>query len=55
MEAENQPATIEHWFKRTIALDCNWRESKREKERLREKKETNRAPAPRLNNQRAPG
>jgi len=21
MEAENQPATIEHWFKRAIALD----------------------------------
>ena len=55
MEAENQLATIEHWFKRAIALDCNWRESKREKERLRGKKETNRAPAPRLNNQRAPG
>ena len=25
MEAENQPATIEHWFKRAIALDRNWR------------------------------
>jgi len=23
MEAENQPATIEHWFKRAIALDHN--------------------------------
>jgi len=23
MEAENQPATIEHWFKRAIALDRN--------------------------------
>ena len=29
MEAENQLATIEHWFKRTIALDRNWRESRR--------------------------
>ena len=34
MEAENQLATIEHWFKRAIALDRNWRESRREEERL---------------------
>jgi len=34
MEAENQPATIEQWFKRAIALDRNWRESKKEEERL---------------------
>jgi len=51
MEAENQPATIEHWFKRAITLDRNWRESKREEERLRGKKETNGAPTPRLNQQ----
>ena len=49
MEAENQPATIEHWFKRAITLDRNWRESKREEEKLRGKKETNGAPTPRLN------
>ena len=55
MEAENQLATIEHWFKRTIALDRNYRESRREEERLRGKKETNGAPAPRLNNQGALG
>jgi len=55
MEAENQPATIEHWFKSVIALDRNYRESRREEERLRGKKETNGAPAPRLNNQGAPG
>ena len=55
MEAENQPATIEHWFKRAITLDRNWRESKREEERLRGKKETNGAPTPRLNQQGAPG
>ena len=55
MEAENQPATIEHWFKRAIILDHNWRESKREEERLRGEKETNGAPAPRLNNQEVPG
>jgi len=50
MEAENQPGSIEQWFKRAIALDRNWRESKREEERLREKKENNGALAPRLNN-----
>ena len=55
MEAKNQPATIEHWFKRAITLDRNWRESKREEERLREKKETNGAPTPRLNQQEALG
>jgi len=26
MEAENQPCSIEQWFKRAIALDRNWRE-----------------------------
>ena len=55
MEAENQPATIEHWFKRAIALDRNWRKSKREEERLQGKKDTNRAPTPRLNQQGALG
>ena len=49
MEAENQPATIEHWFKRAITLDRTWRESRREEERLRGKKENNGASAPRLN------
>jgi len=47
MEAENQPGSIEQWFKRTITLDRNWREE----ERLREKKESNGALAPKLNNQ----
>jgi len=51
MEAENQPCSIEQWFKRATALDRNWRESKRKEKRLREKKETNGAPAPRLNQQ----
>jgi len=32
MEAENQPGSIEQWFKRAIALDRNWRESRREEE-----------------------
>ena len=40
MEAENQLASIEQWYKRATALDRNWRKSRREKERLREKKET---------------
>jgi len=39
MEAENPLTSIEQWYKRAIALDRNWRESKREEERLREKKE----------------
>jgi len=40
MEAENQPDTIEQWFKRAMALDRNWRESRREEERLRGKRES---------------
>jgi len=39
MEAENLPASIEQWYKRAMALDRNWRESRREEERLRGKKE----------------
>jgi len=35
MEAENQPSSIEQWFKRAMALDHNWRESRREEERLK--------------------
>jgi len=38
MEAENQPGSIEQWFRRAMALDRNWRESRREEERLRGKK-----------------
>jgi len=37
MEAENLPASIEQWYRRATALDRNWRESKREEERLRKK------------------
>ena len=40
IEAENLPASIEQWYKRATALDRNWRESRREKERLRGKKKT---------------
>ena len=39
MEAENQLGFIEQWFRRAMALDRNWRESRREEERLRKKKE----------------
>jgi len=35
MEAENQLGLIEQWFKRAMALDRNWRESRREEERLK--------------------
>ena len=41
MEAENPPASIEQWYRRATALDRNWRESRREEERLK-KKETGR-------------
>jgi len=37
MEAENPPTSIEQWYKRATALDRNWRESRREEERLRKK------------------
>ena len=37
MEAKNPLTSIEQWYKRTTALDRNWRESRKEKERLRKK------------------
>ena len=37
MEVENPPTSIENWYRRATALDRNWRESRREKERLRKK------------------
>jgi len=39
IEAENLPTSIENWYRRATALDRNWRESRREEERLRGKKE----------------
>ena len=39
MESEDLLAFIDQWYKRATALDRNWRKSKREEERLREKKE----------------
>ena len=38
MKVENLPASIEQWYRRTTALDRNWRKSRREEKRLREKK-----------------
>jgi len=40
MEVENPPASIEQWYRRAMVLDRNWRESRREEKRLREKKKT---------------
>jgi len=40
METENLPTSIENWYRRATVLDRNWRESRREEERLRGKKET---------------
>ena len=37
MKVENLPTFIEQWYKRATALDRNWRESRREEERLRKK------------------
>ena len=50
MKAENQPSSIEQWFKRATALDRNWRESRREEERIRGKKKSNEALTPRSSN-----
>ena len=33
MEAENPPASIEQWYRRAMALDRNWRESRKEEEK----------------------
>ena len=38
MEAENSPASIEQWYRRVTDLDRNWRESRREEERMRGRK-----------------
>ena len=44
MEVENPPSSIEQWYRRATALDRNWRESRREEERLRKKETTGGAP-----------
>ena len=37
MESENPPTSIEQWYRRAMALDRNWRESRQEEERQRKK------------------
>ena len=37
IEAKNPPTSIEQWYRRATALDRNWRESRKEEERLRKK------------------
>ena len=49
MEAERPPTSIEQWYKHATNLDRYWRESRREKERLRGKKK-NGALAPKSKN-----
>ena len=39
MEAENPPTSIKQWYRRSMALNRNWRESRKEEERLRGRKE----------------
>jgi len=42
MESEHPPVSIEQWYKRATALNRNWRESKREKKRIRKQEHRNR-------------
>ena len=37
MEVENPLASIEQWYQKAMALDRNWRESRREEDRLKKK------------------
>jgi len=39
MKAEQQPSSIEQWYDRAVALDRNWRESRREEKRLKGQQE----------------
>ena len=34
MESENPPTSIEQWYRRAMALNRNWKESRKEEERL---------------------
>ena len=38
MEAKNQPGSIEQWYKRAMALNRNWKESRRKEEKLKERR-----------------
>jgi len=37
MESENPPTSMEQWYRRAMALDRNWRESRQEEEKLKKK------------------
>ena len=39
MKAEYQPESVKQWYNKVIALNRNWRESKRKEERLRKRQE----------------
>jgi len=39
MESENPPTSIEQWYRRATALNRDWRESRKEEERLQGRKE----------------
>ena len=39
IEAENQLGSIKQWYKKAMALNRNWRESRQEEERLRRRKD----------------
>ena len=53
IESEWQPGSIGQWYDKTIALNRNWRKSKREEERLREQRD-NRVLASTVNYGEAP-
>jgi len=40
MEAERSSTSIEQWYEYATNLDRHWRESKREEEKLRRKRDT---------------
>ena len=40
MEVENLLTSIEQWYRRAMALDRNWRESRKEEERMKGRRET---------------
>jgi len=48
MESKHPPRSIEQWYRRATNLNRHWRGSRREEERLRERRETE-SSAPRLN------
>ena len=39
MKAENQPSSIEQWYRRATALDRNWRENRQKEKRLKGQRE----------------